>query len=115
MNVDEDQKFVLTRYGKEKGKSVVVKSDHNILYLTVKCLWNTKSPQDRSEQFNLKNKTCQEAFKKDTDETNISTNSFSNRSVVSGGKLWLENLNSLIHKNFKKVRNTGKAKINKIQ
>ena len=115
MVIDEERKLVLTKFSKFNGCTQIVKSDHNILYLKVKCSWSTSLKTERVEIFNLRNKECQKQFFEDTNSTSILSNSLENRQVVGGGKIWLKNLNTIIHRNFKKIRITAKHKEDKIQ
>ena len=106
MNIDEERSLVLTRYGKKNGKCITVPSDHNTLLLEVKCPWSNRRKADRTEYFNFQNLECQQKFKQFTNNTNILTNSFVNRDIISGAKLWLKNFKYCIRKNFKKIRQT---------
>ena len=115
MNIDEDRKLVLTKCSKYKGATKLVKSDHNILSLEVKCVWSRSIQKRRKEIFNLRNKNCQEKFFEDTSKTTMLTNSLINKNVVDGGKSWLKSLNTIIHRNFKKIRISGKNKDESIQ
>ena len=106
---------MLTKFSKFNGCTKIIKSDHNILFLKVKCSWSTSLKTERVEIFNLRNKECQKQFFEDTNSTSILSNSLENRQVVGGGKIWLKNLNTIIHRNFKKIRITAKHKEDKIQ
>ena len=114
MNIDEERKLVMTRYGKKNGQSIVVPSDHNTLILEVNCSWSYQRKIDRKEYFNFQNLECQQKFKKFTNNTNILTNSFLNRDIMSGSKLWLKIFKYCIQENFKKIRQAPQS-LNKIQ
>ena len=57
MTVDEEGQSQITRY---KGKTV--KSDHNMLKLEINLECHKETKHDNLEVFNVRNKTCQEAF-----------------------------------------------------
>ena len=115
MIVDEERKFVLTTFSKYIGGTKLVKSDHNIVYLKVKCSWSNTLKKERIEIYNLRNQNCQKQFFEDTSKSNLLTNSLVNKQVTEGGKTWLKRLNTIIHRNFKKIRITSKQKDDKIQ
>ena len=73
MTVDEEKQFVLSRYGKEKGKYIKKDSDHNTMILDMDISYFLKKP-DRIELFNFKNKNCQDAFFVDCENSNDLTN-----------------------------------------
>ena len=66
MLVDEQQKYVLSRFYRSKKKTTVVTSDHNILVLQMCLKWSPKIQVDRKEFYNLKNEERQQTFKKNT-------------------------------------------------
>ena len=68
MLVDEERKYVLTKFSKYKGVNKVVKSDHNVLILEVKCPWMNNLRKQRVEIFNLRNRDCQRNFFDDTNK-----------------------------------------------
>ena len=98
--VDEERKYVLKRFYKKKDLTKVVKSDHNPLFLYLNIPWNTNVRKPRREIFNLRNKECQAEFYRNTNNTEILSSSLENRDVVTGGKHWLKNLKTVIHRCF---------------
>ena len=54
MIVDEDRKFVLTKYSSTKGARKVVESDHNPLICKLVFKWNRHIKPIRKEIFNIK-------------------------------------------------------------
>ena len=84
MKIDEKGENAWTRY---KGGNV--KTDHNILQLEVNLKFHDHKKHDRIEMFNLKNKTCQNIFKKYTSETNMFSKCFlSDEKVEVQFKKW---------------------------
>ena len=65
--------------------------------------------------FNLRNKNCQKLFLEDTSKTKLLTASLENKNAMDGGKSLLKNLNTVIHRNFKKIRITVNQKDENIQ
>ena len=55
MKIDENQSFVLTKYSKKKGQTVVTKSDHNLLYCKFNQSWSNRidANKKRLEIFNF--------------------------------------------------------------
>ena len=64
--VDEKRSHVLTKIRKTKNGVRKVESDHNPIISNLKIPWKTQLKQQRVELFNLKNKNCQEVFKRET-------------------------------------------------
>ena len=59
----------------------------------------------RQELFNFKNKVCQEAFKKETEDNEELLNCFQNElPLEKQSKKWLKTFNTILHKCFRKVR-----------
>ena len=56
----------------------------------------------------MRNKECQAEFYRNTNNTEILSSSLENRDVVTGGKHWLKNLKTVIHRCFRKIRVTNK-------
>ena len=110
--IDEDRKHTLARFYKHKNITKVIKTDHNPLIMTVNCPWDVKVSQPRTEIFNLRNKTCQEQFYRNTSNTGTLSSSLAGRDVVTGGKNWLKRLKTISHGSFKKIRlsNTNQDK-----
>ena len=60
---------------------------------------------DREEMFNLKNKSCQEAFKNETEDNPELLNCFKNSLPLEiQSNKWIKSFNSILHKTFRKVR-----------
>ena len=107
MFIDEDRTHVLTKYGKKK-----VVSDHNILYSKFSILFESKPKTLRKEFFNLKDKTGQAKFLKETSIPEVLSGSFSqNRTFLHNANIFYRKLNGRIRKCFKKVRITKGGKI----
>ena len=113
MLVDEERKYILTRFYKRNGIIKVIESDHNILILNIS--WDVKVKKERTEIFNLRNKKCQEEFFNSTNNTDVLSKCLNNRNVVTGGKLWLKSVKTLILKSFRKIRLTNQEKKSKVQ
>ena len=56
MVVDEERKFVLSRYTKTKAGVKVKESDHNSIVTTIKTSWNKNNVPKRKESYNYMNK-----------------------------------------------------------
>ena len=67
VTIDEDCKFCLGNFAQVKKNGRVIETDHNTLIADFS-ISISKCKQERVEMFNLRNKTCQQLFKKETDE-----------------------------------------------
>ena len=108
LKIDEDRKYVLTKFVKSKKRSYTVESDHNPLIMEVDISWDMKVKMDRVEIYNLRNSECQEKFFHFTNNSDMLTKCLIDRDVKYGGKLWLKSLKFAIMQNFRKVRLTSK-------
>ena len=106
MVIDEEKKHVLTNYQQIKTGGKAADTDHNILYMDVNLKILTAKPE-RRVIWNLKNKKCQETFKRETCKTNALTDCFKdNLDIEKQVKNWKNALVSSCNKSFKKIRVT---------
>ena len=104
MTVDEEKQFVLSRYGKEKGKYIKKDSDHNTMILDMDISYFLKKP-DRIELFNFKDTEGQHNFKKLTTETSEFSKCFEDDApLLDQIDNWQKVLKSSCSKAFKKIR-----------
>jgi hypothetical protein len=108
--VDEKRTKVLTKLVKNKNGFKKIESDHNPIISKLKMNWNSQPKKKRLELFNLKNKTCQEMF---TKETSAAFNNGALSSIFDQegdlndlANTFLKKLNKIIHKCFQKIRVT---------
>ena len=106
MVIDEDRKYVLTRFYKYKTKTSRVESDHNLLILELNFKWNQKIKIDRKEVYNLRNTECQKVFTENTANNKRLIEALKNNNILSGGSKWLKELKHIDAKSFKKIRLT---------
>ena len=66
MIVDDRRDHVLTNFTSRKGKRIITKSDHNILYCKFSLNYNIKRKVVCRERFQLKDNKGQELFLKET-------------------------------------------------
>ena len=100
----------LSNYSQMKKNKRVIESDHNSEILELDLQFCKRKPE-RREMFNLKNKICQQAFKKETEENSKLLEVFQNDlPFEKQSKNWLHNFDSILHKCFKKVRITSSKK-----
>jgi hypothetical protein len=110
MEIDEDRNYVLTKFSKYKGKTHVIKSDHNPLKLEVNISWNMKIVKQRVELYNLRNSECQKSFYEFTSKSDMLTKSLIEKDVRTGGRMWIKNLKYIIMQTFRKIRINKKDK-----
>ena len=106
MKIDEDRIFVLTKYATSKGIKSIVKSDHNTVFADFHIEYNNISQKKpRVEVFNVKNKECQEVFRKETEQNAKLKQCFaSEESFQIQSDRFFKTLKSVVHKCFNKVR-----------
>ena len=111
MTIDEEKKYVLSRYGKQNGKRIKKDSNHNILILYIDISYFLKKP-DIIELFNFKSLQCQSNFYLDCENSSELMECFNDKSksFENQSKLWFKTLKSMFHKSFKKFRCTSKRK-----
>ena len=77
MIVDENREFSLGNFSQHKQNKRVIETDHNGLILELALEYCSQKPE-RQEFFNFRNKECQEAFHKETDDNIELINCFEN-------------------------------------
>jgi hypothetical protein len=104
--IDEEKKFVLTKYTKTKKGVKTKESDHNSLITKVLANWNKTKNNVRIEIYNLKDKDGQRKFKEMTDKDNLLSSSLKNKEkgINSRTKNFLKRIGYCISQCFRKVR-----------
>ena len=108
MLVDEERKYVLSRFYKSKSKTTIVASDHNILVLEINLKWSQKIIVNRKEIYNLKSEEGQKIFKHNTSNNQNLIDVLRNQDIGKSGKKWLKELQHEIAKSFKRIRISNK-------
>ena len=117
VKIDESREHVLTRLTKTKTGHEKVESDHNVIETEINLPWSRKTKQsdDKSNQFNLKNKDCQKKFKNETTNNTDLSKVFNNEpNLDKATDIFMKKLNKKIHKCFKKIGNKKESK-NEVQ
>ena len=116
MVVDEDKKYVLTKYSTKGGKRSVKESDQYLLWidLSIKCKSTCDEELKRVEVFNFKN---------DKDFTNFTKETGTNRELLDcldnendldrAADKWLKIFQTIIKKCFTKIR-LGKPRLSQV-
>ena len=76
--IDEERKYVLTKYQKTKKGVKIQESDHNSLITQVNGVWNKKRNMKKVEIYNLKDVEGLKKFKEMTSKTNFFSEDFQN-------------------------------------
>ena len=95
--IDEDKDHALCKIIRGKATTKVVKSDHNVMITKFKLKW---CPEDKypTTVFNLKNKACQQIFKRETTNTNKLSKVFeTNDDINLQTKKFLKLLKGIVH------------------
>ena len=87
--VDEDRKYVLTKYQKTKNSVKVQESDPNSLITQIKATWNKKKNVKKVEMYNLKDVDGLKKFKEMTSKT-----TFCLKFLTMKRKVWKSKQNS---------------------
>ena len=102
--IDEDKEYALSKIVKDKSKTIVKHSDHNVMVTKFK-LKLTKEDIKEEEVFNLKNKACQMKFKEETSKTTKLSNIFDTEDALEKQtKKFLKMLKKCMHKCFTKIK-----------
>ena len=111
--IDEERKYVLTKYHKTKKGVKTQESDHNSLITQVKATWNTNKNVKKIELYNLKDVEGLKKFKDITSKNNFLSEVFDNeeKDIEVKTKQFLKRLGYCLSQSFKKVR-IGKTKKN---
>ena len=78
MKIDEDKEFNLLNLAQMKKNKRIIETDHNGLVLEMEMDIGKTKPV-REQIFNLRNKTCQEAFFEETEKNQELLNCFTNQ------------------------------------
>ena len=106
MLIDEDRKYVLTKYNR-KHKS---ESDHNLMFAKFSLTYIREAVKTKQEIFNFKNREFQNSFFEVTDRTTKLSGCFqSNSSFLSQSNKFFKTLNQTFHQSYKKIRMTNNS------
>ena len=88
----------------QKKNNRIIETDHNALILEILLNKNIIKAK-REEIYNLKNKVCQEAFRKETDENQELLKCFTSKLPLEKQfKQWKQVFDNIISKCFRKIR-----------
>ena len=104
MVIDEQRKYVLTKFYKCKGKTSVIESDHNLLFLFLSLKFKHKITPQRLVSYALKDPDSLEQFKINTSENVNFGRALQSENISRGGYLWLKELKHVIATSFQKIR-----------
>ena len=111
MVVDEDRKYVLTKYSSRFGTKCVVKSDHNPLICTLNIKWDRRIKIERKEIFKLKDIEGLQMFKDITSNCpKLVQLSQKSSNFLNDAEQWMKQIRDIMQTCFKKIRITGKGK-----
>ena len=112
--IDEDKKYVLTKYRKTKKGIQVRHSDHNSLVTSVRATWQRKIKLTHTEIYNIKDKDGLKKFHEMTSKDTFLSEVFNdeNKKIEVKTKQFLKRLGFCMSKCFRKIK-IGKTKQNK--
>ena len=108
MFVDEERKYVLTKFFKCKKQTITTESDHNVLVLYLDIKFSSKTPVNRSEIYALRNPESLQVFKENTMVNDAFIKALEANKANRGGYLWLKELKHVISKSFKRIKISNK-------
>ena len=110
LEIDEERKHVITKLASKKGQMSKVESDHNVLISKFNLKWHTTKKHEKNEIYNMKNKQGQIKFKEETSNNTYLSSVFDdeNEEIEISANRFINRLNNIIKKCFKKIRITNK-------
>ena len=103
MIIDEEKQFNLLNLSQLKKNKRIIETDHNGLVLEMELDVGKVKPE-REEIFNLRNKSCQEAFFEETETNQELIHCFKTDLPLKIQSLkWKKSLNNVLHKCFRKI------------
>ena len=108
MKVDENKEFSLVNIAQQKKNNRLIETDHNALMLDI--LLNKKNIKPKREEiYNLRNKVCQEVFRKETENNQDLLKCFTSKLPLEKQFIkWKRIFDHIISKCFRKIRITQK-------
>ena len=104
MIIDEERDYCLSNFAQIKKNKRVIETDHNSMVMELN-LQVCQRKLVREEMFNLRNKSCQEAFKEMTENNPDLLECFTNELPLEAqSRQWNKVFTSILHKCFRKVR-----------
>ena len=104
LKIDEENEHALNKVVKTNKGVKKTKSDHNPLISTFQLRWNSRIKAKRIEIYNLKNVSCQEKFKKLTENGTYLSEVFENEDINKCTEMFLNRLTKVIKRAFNKIR-----------
>ena len=109
VKIDEERKYVLTKYTKTKNGIKITESDHHSIITRINAKWKRKSNCERKEIYNLKDEACLATFKEYTSKDKFLSEVFEDESkcVEVKSKQFIKRLKFCLGKCFRKIRIKG--------
>ena len=106
LEIDEERKYVLTKYSKTKKGVKVKESDHHSIITYIKADWDKKVKEEKREMYNLKDANALKRFCEMTDRGTFLSEVFENedKNIEVQTKQFMKRLGFCLNKCFKKVR-----------
>ena len=92
VEIDEERKYVLTKYTKTKKGVKITESDHHSIITRIKANWKRKANLERKEIYNLKDEASLAKFKEFTSKSDFLSEVFEdkNKSVEVKSKQFIK-------------------------
>ena len=110
--IDEEKKYVLTKFTKTKNGMKIQESDHNSLITNINATWHKKRNIKPIEMYDLKDQEGLKKFKAMTSKDNFLSEVFQEeeKNIEVKTKQFLKRLGFCISQSFKKIRITNTKK-----
>ena len=109
--IDEERKYVLTKYSSRMGVKCIKKSDHNVLVCSLNIKWDNRIRKERKEVFKLKDVEGLRSFSEKTSNcSKLVQLSQHSTDFLDDADKWMKTIENIKHQSFKKIRITGKSK-----
>ena len=113
MEVDEQRKYVMTKYSSSHGLKNIVESDHNVLICNLSVGYSKKIKTERKEILRLRDSEGLRNFHAVTSNcSSLVELSRGSSCLESDASKWFDMIKKIMHICFKKIRITNKKSLN---
>ena len=105
MMIDDQRKYVLTKFSKQNGRGKNIESDHNPIFVSFNLTYNVKKPVHRREIFDFKSKEGQKKYFNVTSLSSKFSSCFNSSDATEQNvNRYFKTLDDILHQCFDKIR-----------